>query len=319
MLLTTYPDRRRVHLLLFLPMFLLSATCSGCMVSQDADAVSERRVSGRLGGITDVDEPEVGEHVFAGMRRDHSPDWKRTLRAEHLVEAKHLAPTAKEQRMARARVDAEARLVREGGLMMYRWDGSASKPSEVEFVASPGALTIDFKATESLNSVDGRAHALLLVVYHLTDLAALDNLARHEDGMRKLLEGNRFDGSVRGVRTHFVQPGGEGKLSINRPDGGRYVAIVAGYGHPEAETSLYVTEYGIGRWEMLGEGVLSHPKMMFMPLPLEIKVGLGESEMAAKNVGKLTPHLDKTRDLLDTQVQHLVRSEILGDLIRANQ
>lgn len=283
----------------------LSLLGSGCMVSHDADAVAERRVSGRLAGENRDDGVS-----FAGLRFDHNPDYRRTLRAHHLAGDRRLVPSAKEQRMARAMVEAEARLVRQGGMMLYRWDGSASKPSNVQFVESPGALTVKYRASEGLNSLDGKAHALQLVMYHLSDRAALDQLAGHEEGMRKLLEGERFDASVKRVRTHFVQPGAKGELLLDRPEGGRFVAIVAGFACPEAETSLYVTEYGIGRWETPGSTVWARNKFMFNPLPLEISVSLGRKEMAAKNVGQMTGHLMKTQELLASQVDYSVWSEL---------
>lgn len=293
---------------LLMPVFsVLTLFCAGCMLSHDAGELESRRVSGRRVAET------AGEYSFAGFARDHSPDYRRTLRAEHMTDDRFLVPSAKEQRVARAMVEEEARLVKQGGMMLYRWDGSASKPTKVDFVASPGALTVKYRASEELNCVDGQAHALLLVVYHLSDTAALEQLSGHEDGMRKLLEGERFDSSVKRVRKHYVQPGAKGELLFDRPEGGRFIAIVAGYAQPEVETSLYVTEYGVGRWETPGTTVWARNKYMFSPMPLDIHVSLGNSEMLAKNAGKMTGHLMKTQELLAEQVNYMTWSEILAE------
>lgn len=282
------------------------AACLGCAVRHDAGEVAGRRVSGAR-----VDS-SMGEYSFLGMHADRGPDWRRARRAEHLVGDPKLVPTAREQRIARAMAEEESRLVRQGGMMLYRWDGSASKPTKVDFVASPGALTIEYAASKKLNCVDGGSHALLLVVYHLSDKAAFDQLAVHEDGIRKLLEGERFDGSVKSVRKFNVQPGASGRLLFDRPEGGKYVAIAAGYANPEKESSIYVTEYGVGRWATPGADVWSRNTYMFSPQPLEISMRLGETEMAAKNCGKMLGKLEKTRDLTLEQVRYLTFREIEG-------
>lgn len=278
--------------------------CAGCSVRHDADELANRRVSGAR-----VD-PAVGEYSLLGLHRDHGADLARVRRAEHLAGDPKLVPSAREQRMARAMAEAEARLVRQGGMMLYRWDGSASKPTKVDFVASPGALTLNYAASEKLNRTDGESHALLLVVYHLSDRAAFDQLATHEDGIRKLLEGERFDDSVKRVRTFDVQPGARGQLLFDRPEGGKFVALVAGYARPSGETSVYVTEYGLGRWKMPGKTIFERDQYLFSPQPLTIEVRLGQCEMAAKNSGKMLGMLQNTQDMTFEQVQHILYSEL---------
>lgn len=293
---------KRFRHLIGCAVFLSAAAfCCGC-VAHDADEVKYRRVSAQR-----VD-PSVGEYSFLGLHRDHSPDILRSKRAEHLLDDPKNHPSIKERRAARAMAEAEFELVRKGGLMLASWDGSASKPSAVEYVESPGALTINYQASEQLNAIDGDANALLLVVYHLSDRAALDQLAGHEDGMRKLLEGERFDDSVKRVRTHHVQPGAKGQLLFDRPKGGKFVAIVAGYAKPDSETSLYVAEYGLGRWQTIGETYLHRETTMFMPLPLDINMHLGKHELAAKKSAKWLGHYGKSQELIDSQLVRYFRN-----------
>lgn len=215
--------------------------------------------------------------------------------------------------MAHAMAGAEMRLVRDGYLQLYSWDGSASNPSKVDFVASSKALTLEYRASEKLNCVDDRAHALQLVIYHLSDREELDRLSTDEGGMRALLEGGYFDKSVKHVRIFNVQPGAKGQLIIDRPDGGRFIAVVAGYAQPDREASLYVTEYGIGRWITKGEKEGSRSKFMFKPMPLTINVSLGDTEMAARNAGRMLGELYRTQDLLPAQVDELILDELGWD------
>lgn len=283
---------------------LIAAALSGCGVTYDADAVARRRVGGQRV------EPAVGEYSFLGFHRDNSADRARVRRAAHLSGDPKLEPSAREQRRAKSLALAEAQLIEDGGLMLYRWDGSANRPSQVEYVAMPGALTVNYHASKQLNCVDGDAKALTLVIYHLSDRAALDQLSSHEDGMRRLLAGDRFDDAVKGMRKFYAQPGSQGQLLFDRPLGGKYVAIVAGYDCLDAEKTLYVTEYGLGMWKMRGEDILSNKKLMFQPLPLCIDVRLGAGEMAAKNGGRMLGKLMKAQELEAEQLRYLRIKEL---------
>lgn len=290
------------------PLLALALGCvAGCGVGHDAGALSERRVGGERV------QPAVGEYSLFGLHRDRGPDERRALRAEHLTVDRKTRPTVREQRIARTMAEAEERLVRQGGMMPYRWDGTASKPTAVKFVASPGALTLEYRASKKLNGNGEREEPFPLVIYHLSDLAALNQLSGHEDGIRKLLEGERFDESVKRVRTVCIEPGSEGKLLFDRPEGGRYVAIVAGFSRPDRKTSLYVTEYGIGHWERPAnpKSFYNRNTDMFAPMPLTISMSLSASEMTAKHAGKMFGHLQKTRDLQAREVQYMTFLEYM--------
>lgn len=80
-----------------------------------------------------------------------------------------------------------------------------------------------------LNVFDGKPHTLVLVVYQLAGLEAFNSLAKDEDGLRKLLEGERFDPSVISADKIIVQPATKNEVFFDRFENVRWVGIVAGY------------------------------------------------------------------------------------------
>ncbi len=242
----------------------------------------------------------------SAVRIDTSRAAENAPRAKRLAADPTLVPSAREQRAARALALAEHSLItRDGGAMLYRSDGSASRAHNVRFVQSPNALTLDYRASDRLNCLGGLPHALLLVVYHLSDRAALDQLSRHEDGMRKLLEGEEFDESVKSVRKHSVQPGAEGTLLLNRPEDGKFVAVAAGYAEPSAKTSLFVTEYGVGQWFAPGATPMHRRKTMYSPLPLRLTANLDETSISVWNTGRIYGATQHVHRLMAEQTRHL--------------
>lgn len=235
----------------------------------------------------EASESSAAPRSFFGLRRDPGLDAQRAERQARLAGDPVLLPTPREQRAARAMALAELKMIVEGDTVLHRSDGSASRPDAVKFVSTPGGLTLDYAADDALNRFDGIPHALLLVVYHLSDRAALNQLATHEDGLRKLLKGEIFDSSVKSVRKHFVQPGASGTLLLERPEDGRFVALVAGYAEPSSGTSLYVAEYGVAEWLAPGTTKVHNRKKMYTPLPMHLMASLAPEAMSVKNTTRV--------------------------------
>lgn len=306
---------------LLLPPLLLAA----CTIAHDDAYVPRGRPTGGRGtalaaarnadrdgcdvddGDAVVDAPRSvpqSSRSFLGFRRDPVPDRKREVRAGWMSSDPREKPSYREQREARAMALAQAELLSQGGGIRYRSDGSSSEPNQVEYVASKGALTIEYLASDQLNRADDLPHALVLVVYHMTNRAALDQLARTEDGIGRLLEGKPFDNTVLSVEQHYIQPGTGGVLTVNRPADGRYVALVAGYATPEARTSVFVTEYGVGRYVKDGKALLDKRYYMFMPLPLNLAASLGDTEMWVKDTGLIYGDMRRVTNLLWRQQRY---------------
>lgn len=102
----------------------------------------------------------------------------------------------------------------------------------------PGAVRIRLKADSRLNLFDATPHTLFLCVYFLRDPNGFNQLLEEQDGMGKLLECTRFDPAVTNTRKVVVQPGGEAGEAFDRPEGAKYVALVAGYSRMKKEDAV---------------------------------------------------------------------------------
>lgn len=118
---------------------------------------------------------------------------------------------------------------------------NAASPEQVKWAYEPGGLTLHLKADPELNLFEGFSHNLVLCMYQLTEPAPFQELAANPGGIRKLLECVRFDPTVVHVERRFISPGQEASLVMDRAEGARHFALVAGYNHlqPGLVTTLY--------------------------------------------------------------------------------
>ncbi|VBB46645.1 Type VI secretion system outer membrane lipoprotein TssJ [uncultured Desulfatiglans sp.] len=102
-------------------------------------------------------------------------------------------------------------------------------PSPPEFTYEEEAIELYIKADPRLNLYDGLPHTLLLCVYQLRDPNSFHQLADQPGGIYKLLECAPFDASVAAAKRLIVHPDQDLKYPLDRAEGARYVAVVAGY------------------------------------------------------------------------------------------
>ena len=102
-------------------------------------------------------------------------------------------------------------------------------PPQPTWSFEPNAIQINYTSDPMLNSFDGRAHTLLLVIYQLTDVNAWSDLAKGEPGLRKLLQAQKFDQSVVSLDKYIIQPSEDKAITLYRSENARWVALVAGY------------------------------------------------------------------------------------------
>lgn len=91
------------------------------------------------------------------------------------------------------------------------------------------AIQLHLKADFQLNLHEGTPHTLLICVYQLRNPNTFNQLAGDNNGLYKLLECGLFDSSVAGSERLIVHPGQDLTFRLNRAEGARYIAIVAGY------------------------------------------------------------------------------------------
>lgn len=85
------------------------------------------------------------------------------------------------------------------------------------------------KADSKLNLDEGEAHTLLLCAYQLSDPNTFNQLSNDQDGLYKLLECGLFGDGAAASKRLILQPGQDINMTLDRAEGARYVAIVAGY------------------------------------------------------------------------------------------
>lgn len=80
-----------------------------------------------------------------------------------------------------------------------------------------------------LNLYQERPHSLVLCLYELKEPNMFSQLSDEREGIFKLMECGRFDGSVAYVKRQIVQPGDKITASVDRAEGAKYLGIAAGY------------------------------------------------------------------------------------------
>lgn len=112
-----------------------------------------------------------------------------------------------------------------------------AKEVEQQWPASPAvqsayrkeALTLLIQADPQLNRYQRNAHTLFLCLYQLKDPNGFNQLAQERDGLQKLLECGRFDGSVANAKQYVIQPGQALNETRDRAEGTRYLGVATGY------------------------------------------------------------------------------------------
>ncbi len=136
-----------------------------------------------------------------------------------------------------------------------------------------GAITVRYTADPMLNSRNGAAHTLVMTVYQLTSREAFDTLAKSEDGVRQLLEAQRFDPSVAGLERRIVQPGERNTMVLSRAEGARWVGIVLGYYSLDPEQAVRI--FGIGHAVETNGRFRRRRTARVLPLTIELSLGSG--------------------------------------------
>ncbi len=105
----------------------------------------------------------------------------------------------------------------------------ASAPTEPMPTYMRDAVHLTLTASDQVNLYGGLPHATVLCVYQLSNPNVYQQMLEEVDGVNKLLSCENFDPSVKSRRRIVVQPGDKKVVVMDRAEGARYLAIVAGY------------------------------------------------------------------------------------------
>jgi type VI secretion system VasD/TssJ family lipoprotein len=124
--------------------------------------------------------------------------------------------------------------------------GSCATPQTVktgtEWGFEPNAIRVNLTADSGLNFYEGIPHTAVVWVYQLTNPNKFNQLTDDRTGLTKLLEGGQFDPTVGDFKREFVQPGRSVSMTLDRAEGAKYVAVVAGYYSLQKESSTRLVQ-----------------------------------------------------------------------------
>ncbi len=116
------------------------------------------------------------------------------------------------------------------GLMALMLSACASQPvPPPDWTYEKDAIVVDMVADPKLNFDEGVPHTLLVCIYQLKDPNTFNQLSDDTDGIYKLLECSLFDASVATAKRIIMRPGQDVNVKLDRAEGAKYVAVVAGY------------------------------------------------------------------------------------------
>lgn len=91
------------------------------------------------------------------------------------------------------------------------------------------AIHLQIHADANLNLHEGKPHTLMICIYQLSRKSGFNSLTEEIDGRYKLLDCQPFDGTVANTKRLIIHPGDQLNLLMDRFEGARHLAIVAGY------------------------------------------------------------------------------------------
>ena len=128
------------------------------------------------------------------------------------------------------------------GLFLFLTACAAKQLPPPQWTYEKEAIRMHIKADSKLNLDEGEAHTLLLCAYQLSDPNTFNQLSNDEDGLYTLLECSLFGDGAAASKRLILQPGQEINLTLDRAEGARYVAVVAGYYILEKDRMVRIVE-----------------------------------------------------------------------------
>jgi type VI secretion system VasD/TssJ family lipoprotein len=144
-----------------------------------------------------------------------------------------------------------------------------------EWTYEQNAIQIHLKADPKLNFDDGVPHTLVICLYQLKDPNGFNQLSSDTDGIYKLLECSLFDAGVATAKRLIVNPGQDVDLTLDRAEGAKYVAVVAGYYVLEKDRMIRLFDIPV---TLETKGLIKRTKIS-KPQHLKIELELGPSQI----------------------------------------
>ncbi len=149
----------------------------------------------------------------------------------------------------------------------------AASPEKVAWMAEPGAITVILDAEDDCNLIDGEGHATSLCIMQLPKEDGVRPLASTPDGLLELLQCKPRPPDILSATQLYVQPSTYRVFPMDRVEGARYVAVVAGFNDLVPETSFASVAIPIHEDTERSFLLFSHPIYSAAHMKLSINVG----------------------------------------------
>lgn len=126
------------------------------------------------------------------------------------------------------------------------------------------AIRVSLSSTTDLNFYNNQSHTVVLIFYQLSEPNIFNQMLESPDGIVKLLEAKPFDASDLSRRSLVVQPGEFREVMMDRVQGARYIAAIAGYYSLKGPQISRVTPIKVESFQsFFWRKIDSAPKMQF--------------------------------------------------------
>lgn len=162
-------------------------------------------------------------------------------------------------------------------ILMIIWSCASAPLPPPEWTFEKDAIKLHIKADPKLNADEDEAHTLLLCVYQLQDPNAFNQLSGDEDGLYKLLDCGLFGAGAASAKRLIVQPSQVVDVVMDRAEGARYVAVVAGYYILDKERMVKMLEIPVA----LDKKGFIKKTITQKPQAMDIEIALGPQQITS--------------------------------------
>ncbi len=138
----------------------------------------------------------------------------------------------------------------------------AESPERISWGYMPHGVDVLIVARDDINIVGEVNHAVLLKLVQVNAQEGIKALAATKEGIVQLLESTPENAGILLTKQLYIQPGSQTELIIDRAEGARYFAVIAGFDSLDPQKCFSITPFPIHHdtereWLILSKDVYS--------------------------------------------------------------
>lgn len=127
-----------------------------------------------------------------------------------------------------------------------RREGEEQALRDLQWSFAEDGVELLVSADPGLNTYDGQAHSLLLVVAQMQQPNAFSQYTPSARRLSQLLLMEDAPPGVLGITRLFIEPGEQRRIRLPRLESARYIGLAAGYAHLDPLRSARLYRVGVG-------------------------------------------------------------------------